>query len=70
VGDSKHARPGDNQVSLLGRMLNIGLQKYGKQVILPTEDEFKSAVPAGRKNEIPYHVKAHLGSKDGEISLN
>lgn len=52
---------------ILETALNAVLQRNGKRLVLPTEDEFVSAIPEShRKNEKTYHVKAHRGSKDGE----
>jgi hypothetical protein len=48
------------------KLLNAQLMSYRKKVILPTQEEFSSALPqANRKGEPAYHVKAHRGSKDG-----
>jgi hypothetical protein len=42
----------------------------GKSVIFPEAEEFQSAIPQShRKGEKAYHVKAHRGSKEGEIYL-
>ncbi|KIV99251.1 uncharacterized protein PV09_09022 [Verruconis gallopava] len=47
-------------------LLNAQLSRLGKEVILPSSDEFESAIPdVMRKGEPAYHVKAHRGSKDG-----
>lgn len=66
VGDCGEKVEGDTWVTLTGRMVNTVLMGRGKGVTLPDEGEFKSAVgQSHRKGEVGYHVKAHLGSKDG-----
>jgi hypothetical protein len=58
---------GESGESLLRRWLNDGIGH--SKVIRPDEREFVSATPeAHRKGEKAYHVKAHRGSKDGELS--
>lgn len=58
----------DTYVTSTMRSLNACMQVHGKNVIIPTEQEFASAIPQShRKGEAAYHVKAHKGSKDGEI---
>lgn len=40
----------------------------GKEVVFPDADEFASATPEShRKGDKAYHVKAHRGSKEGEL---
>lgn len=57
----------DTYVTSTMRSLNACMQGHGKSVIIPTEQEFASAIPQShRKGEPAYHVKAHKGSKDGE----
>ena len=49
--------------------LNIRLKAHGRQVIVPDKHEFASAIPQShRKGEVGYHVKAHIGSKEGVLS--
>ncbi|KAG9563006.1 Rtt106-domain-containing protein, partial [Aureobasidium melanogenum] len=56
----------DTYVTSTMRSINACLQGHGKNVIIPTEQEFASAIPQShRKGEAAYHVKAHKGSKDG-----
>ena len=44
------------------------LRALGKAVEVPDKDEFASALPqANRKGEVAFHVKAHVGSKEGEL---
>ncbi|KAG9686055.1 Rtt106-domain-containing protein, partial [Aureobasidium melanogenum] len=58
----------DTYVTSTMRSLNVCLQGHGKNVIIPTEQEFASAIPQShRKGEAAYHVKAHKGSKDGYL---
>ncbi|KAH0170444.1 Rtt106-domain-containing protein, partial [Aureobasidium melanogenum] len=58
----------DTYVTSTMRSLNACLQGHGKNVIIPTEQEFASAIPQShRKGEAAYHVKAHKGSKDGYL---
>ncbi|KAF2157569.1 Rtt106-domain-containing protein [Myriangium duriaei CBS 260.36] len=67
-GQCAHAADQDTWVTLTGRMMNTYLMELGKGVTLPAEDEFHSAIPqAHRKGEVGYHVKAHVGSKDGYL---
>jgi hypothetical protein len=57
----------DTYVTSTMRSLNACMQSHGKNVIIPTEQEFASAIPQShRKGEAAYHVKAHKGSKDGK----
>ncbi|PNS17334.1 hypothetical protein CAC42_7017 [Sphaceloma murrayae] len=68
VGPSALARDHDTSVSLVGRTLNTYLAPLGTGVVLPSESDFASAVPqAHRKGEKGYHVKAHVGSKEGYL---
>lgn len=61
----------DTYVTSAMRSLNVCMKGHGKNVIIPTEQEFASAIPQShRKGEAAYHVKAHKGSKDGKIILN
>lgn len=58
----------DTYVTSTMRSLNACMKAHGKNVIIPTEQEFASAIPQShRKGEAAYHVKAHKGSKDGKI---
>lgn len=58
----------DTYVTSTMRSLNACMKGHGKNVIIPTEQEFASAIPQShRKGEPAYHVKAHKGSKDGKI---
>ncbi|KAI4824802.1 Rtt106-domain-containing protein [Aureobasidium sp. EXF-8845] len=58
----------DTYVTSTMRSLNACMQGHGKNVIIPTEQEFASAIPQShRKGEAAYHVKAHKGSKDGYL---
>ncbi|KAK4986459.1 hypothetical protein LTR66_000139 [Elasticomyces elasticus] len=48
------------------RCMDAQLMRFGKKVILPDEKEFASATEQShRKGEKAFHVKAHIGSKDG-----
>jgi hypothetical protein len=61
----------DTYVTSTMRSLNACMQGHGKNVIIPTEQEFASAIPQShRKGEAAYHVKAHKGSKDGKTLPN
>ncbi|KAI4753242.1 Rtt106-domain-containing protein [Aureobasidium sp. EXF-3400] len=58
----------DTYVTSAMRSLNACIKGHGKNVIIPTEQEFSSAIPQShRKGEAAYHVKAHKGSKDGYL---
>ncbi|CAD0057102.1 unnamed protein product [Aureobasidium pullulans] len=58
----------DTYVTSTMRSLNACMKAHGKNVIIPTEQEFASAIPQShRKGEAAYHVKAHKGSKDGYL---
>lgn len=58
----------DTYVTSAMRSLNACIKGHGKNVIIPTEQEFSSAIPQShRKGEAAYHVKAHKGSKDGKM---
>jgi hypothetical protein len=58
--------PVDTYVTSTMRSLNACMSSFGKKVIIPTDQEFASAIPQShRKDESAYHVKAHKGSKDG-----
>ncbi|CAD0088798.1 unnamed protein product [Aureobasidium vineae] len=58
----------DTYVTSTMRSLNVCMKGHGKNVIIPTEQEFASAIPQShRKGEAAYHVKAHKGSKDGYL---
>ncbi|KAK6007535.1 hypothetical protein QM012_004349 [Aureobasidium pullulans] len=58
----------DTYVTSTMRSLNACMKGHGKNVIIPTEQEFASAIPQShRKGEAAYHVKAHKGSKDGYL---
>lgn len=62
--------PVDTYVTSTMRSINACIKSFGKGVIIPTEQEFASAMPQShRKGEAAYHVKAHKGSKDGEFLL-
>ena len=68
---SSHLSPGneDTYVTITTRCLNTVLKSIGKKVIVPDENQFASAIPQShRKGEKAYHVKAHIGSKEGERS--
>ncbi|PSK48643.1 hypothetical protein B9Z65_54 [Elsinoe australis] len=68
TGTSDLAGENDTWVSLAGRTLNAYLAPHGRGVTLPDEEQFASAVPQShRKGEAAYHVKAHLGSKEGYL---
>ncbi|GAM82493.1 hypothetical protein ANO11243_004730 [Dothideomycetidae sp. 11243] len=68
TGPCTQAAEQDTLVTLTGRMINTCLMEQGKGITLPAEDEFHSAIPQShRKGEVGYHVKAHLGSKDGYL---
>jgi hypothetical protein len=61
----------DTYVTSTMRSLNACMKGHGKNVIIPTEQEFASAIPQShRKGEAAYHVKAHKGSKDGKTPPN
>jgi len=61
----------DTYVTSAMRSLNVCMKGHGKNVIIPTEQEFASAIPQShRKGEAAYHVKAHKGSKDGKMTLS
>jgi len=50
-------------------LLNKELKPFRMKVVLPDEDEFASAiVQSHRKEEKAFHVKAHRGAKDGEVT--
>ncbi|KEQ70202.1 Rtt106-domain-containing protein, partial [Aureobasidium namibiae CBS 147.97] len=58
----------DTYVTSAMRSLNVCMKGHGKNVIIPTDQEFASAIPQShRKGEAAYHVKAHKGSKDGYL---
>ncbi|KAI4721671.1 Rtt106-domain-containing protein [Aureobasidium sp. EXF-10727] len=58
----------DTYVTSTMRSLNVCMKGHGKNVIIPTEQEFASAIAQShRKGEAAYHVKAHKGSKDGYL---
>ncbi|KAG8624484.1 hypothetical protein KVT40_007551 [Elsinoe batatas] len=68
TGPSSAAGEHDTHVSLTGRTLNAHLAPFGRGIVLPSEDDFASAIPqAHRKGEVSFHVKAHLGSKEGYL---
>lgn len=49
-------------------LLNAQLAPFGKKVVFPDPNEFESAIKEPhRKSEAAYHVKAHLGAKDGYL---
>lgn len=61
---------GDTYVSVTEPELNTFLQPYGKRVVKPTDAEFSSSIPQShRKGEKAYHIKAHKGSKEGEVPV-
>ena len=58
---------GDTYARVVERALERMLRGYGKSLVRPTEAEFASAIPQShRKGEKGYHVRAHVGSKEGK----
>ena len=67
AADGFEPLPVDTYVTSTIRSINTCIKSHGKGVIIPTEQEFASAIPQShRKGEPAHHVKAHKGSKDGE----
>jgi len=65
-GQSLEVQEGDTGVTATIRCFDAMLATHGKRVIRPDANEFASAIPEPhRKGEKAYHVKAHVGSKDG-----
>ena len=59
---------GETPVDATRRVMDGQLLALGKAVEVPDKDEFASALPqANRKGEVAFHVKAHVGSKEGEF---
>ena len=66
IEDPDLAKIAPGQDDVLENALNHILQKSGIKLILPSENEFASAIrESHRKNDIAYHVKAFRGSKEG-----
>lgn len=58
----------DTYVTVAEHEINMLLRSHGKHVISADESEFASSIPQPhRKGEKAYHVKAHRGSKEGEL---
>jgi Histone chaperone Rttp106-like len=57
----------DAEPANTARFLSAQLARFGKEVVFPDENEFKSGMPTVRKGDKAYHVKAHRGSKDGYL---
>lgn len=61
------AQEDDTYVTITQRELARFLSPYGKNVIIPNENEFASSIPQShRKGEKAYHVKAHRAAKEGK----
>lgn len=61
---------GETACQVMTTALERGLATVSKTITKPLRDEFASTVVQGhRRDETAFHVKAHIGSKDGASSL-